>query len=899
MHSTFYKANKWIQRILILSAVLLFTLNSYPSFSQGIKGTITNSSGDPVPYANIYINELTRGTTSNIDGNYELKLPAGTFTVTFQYLGYKTQEHTLAIKDHFETHDVVLQKRHYEIPEVVVYADDEDPAYRIMRKAIAMAPYFKSQVEAYDCRVYLKGTGVLSHIPALLKKRLKKEGLEEGEYFVTENISNIHFELPNITEQEVISVRSNQYSDNINPMSYITLNSYQDYENPITPLDKRAFSVYDFKLVNGYYDKERLIHKIQVIPKREGNDLFEGYIHIAQDFWNIHTVDLTLEQKMFRVTIRQIYAPVKGEIWMPVSHHIDANFSAMGFEGRFQYAGSVDYKSVTPNKTLDHSFLSKIKENLLQRQKEREEVFGQVSTTKNKQKWSRTEKKIKELSREERLSNRESRKLNRLMKKKTKENEEKPPLEIKDRIKIGDSARSRTVSYWDSIRPIPLTEAEKNSYVEKDSIDLLMEDPEYKDSIRQARKKFRWTHLITGHTYPYEEKNSKLSFRGLVGVRSVSFNTVDGFLYRKYWDYNKSYDNGRKWSLEQNLSYAFSREAFMSDATFRYRYNGMKRAWFSIHGGRQTSDFKSANNILPGVNMLTSLFLKENYGKLFEEDFIALGHTFDIINGLKLETQLRYANRTRLYNNSDFYFTDFFGKNEYSSNVPDHREITPENTGNHTHFQVNAKASYTPRYYYKVKDHVKEMQYSRYPTFSLGYKGGFNGIGGSDSRFDFGEFTITDYGTIKGLGQFSYQLGAGTFFTKKELYFADFKHFSANTPFLAPHLSTTDFRVMDYYKYSTNKSFAEAHLQFRNDRILLKRLPVLNNTLMMESLYVHYLKIPDRKNYLEVGYGLNQVFLLFNLEIFAGFEGSQHVFTGGKICIPLFSGSQTVTIIGN
>jgi hypothetical protein len=727
---------------------------------------------------------------------------------------------------------------------------------------------------------------------------MKKEGIEEGETFVTENISDIHFELPNKVEQKVISIRSNSYSENINPMSYVTMSLYHEVEAPVSPLDKRAFNVYDFELVNSYYDKERLINKIKVIPKREGYDLYSGHIHIAEDFWNIHSVDLTLEQKMFKVNIRQMYSPVKGEIWMPVSHHLEADFSAMGFEGNFQYAGSVDYKSVKKNEALDHTFLKETKENLIRRRQERKEVYAEAAEREKQKELSRRERKIRELSKKQKLNNREAKKINRLMAKKVKENKEKPPLKVENRFDILDSARNRSLSYWDSIRPIPLTENEKVGYQEKDSIDLLMEDPEYRDSIKQARKKFRLNHIIGGHAYKYSGNNSKLGFNGLIGLKNICYNTVDGWLFKTNWFFRKNNEKGKYWRVENNISYALARKEVLADLKFRYRYDPIKRSYLYLSGGRKTMDFNSTQGFFRGLNMLTSLFLKENYVKFFQKDFIHLGHAFDIANGLRLSTSAEYAKRYHLFNNSDFYLWDPLNNKSFSSNVPVNNSISPELLKDHTSFRLTGQISYTPRYYYKIKDNVKQMLRSKYPTFSMTYKGGYKGILNSDSKFHFLQASVKDHMSIKGLGNIAYYLGSGTFINSGPEYFADFKHFSSNPSFLSPDLGYRDFRLLDYYKYSTDKNFLEAHVNFSNDRILLKRLPLLNKTLMNENLYFHYLKIPGRKNYYEIGYGLDQVLLLLNLEVFSGFEGSQYKYTGFKISIPLITGSQTVSVGG-
>jgi hypothetical protein len=106
------------------------------------------------------------------------------------------------------------------------------------------------------------------------------------------------------------------------------------------------------------------------------------------------------------------------------------------------------------------------------------------------------------------------------------------------------------------------------------------------------------------------------------------------------------------------------------------------------------------------------------------------------------------------------------------------------------------------------------------------------------------------------------------------------------------------FRLLDYYNYSTRKSYFEGLFCLENDRMLLKRLPVLNKTLMREALYVNYLASTGNKPYVEVGYGLKQIFLMFSLEVFAGFKGTTHEYTGIKVGIPFVGRSGNTISFG-
>ena len=157
---------------------------------------------------------------------------------------------------------------------------------------------------------------------------------------------------------------------------------------------------------------------------------------------------------------------------------------------------------------------------------------------------------------------------------------------------------------------------------------------------------------------------------------------------------------------------------------------------------------------------------------------------------------------------------------------------------------------------------------------------------GSDVDFYQLEVSINQGLHIRRLGGLRYKITAGSFLNTNDLFFADYKHFSTNSPFLIGSNESYTFRLLDYYDYSIDKSYVQGHVKLENDRMILKRLPILNKTLMREAIYFNYLATTGNTPYYEFGYGLNQIFLMFNVEVFAGFKGSKHEYTGIKIGIP-------------
>ncbi|RLD65693.1 MAG: carboxypeptidase-like regulatory domain-containing protein, partial [Bacteroidetes bacterium] len=130
----------------------------FPARSQGIRGEIRDLNGEPVPYAAIFIKELTRGTTCNALGKFSLPLPEGSYTIFFRSLGYTEVTRTLEVGPEYTDLVIELPPQTYMIPEVRVSASGEDPAYWIMRKTIGLANYHLHEVLKYEAEIYIKGS---------------------------------------------------------------------------------------------------------------------------------------------------------------------------------------------------------------------------------------------------------------------------------------------------------------------------------------------------------------------------------------------------------------------------------------------------------------------------------------------------------------------------------------------------------------------------------------------------------------------------------------------------------------------------------------------------------------------------------------------------------------------
>lgn len=109
------------QRIILL---IVGIITSLPIMSQDIvrlKGSVIDADNQPIELALVRIAGTTTGTTTNLEGRYELKInSADSVVVVFSCLGYKNEEHLLKNPKGEIKLNVQLQKTSINLNEVVV-----------------------------------------------------------------------------------------------------------------------------------------------------------------------------------------------------------------------------------------------------------------------------------------------------------------------------------------------------------------------------------------------------------------------------------------------------------------------------------------------------------------------------------------------------------------------------------------------------------------------------------------------------------------------------------------------------------------------------------------------------------------------------------------------------------
>lgn len=870
-------------RIPLLCAAMIFSFTCAIAQGSGIRGKIQDETGEPLAYTTIFVKQTGSGTTTNVDGRYEITLSPGQYELVYQYLGYETITRQVNITSGFEEIDLVLRAQTTVLQTVIVNATGEDPAYTIMRKAIAKAKYHLQQLDSYTARVYIKGSGQLKDYPWIAKRTLEKEGIEKGRVFVQESISEIKYTRPSKFEEKVISIRSDGDDNNTSPTPYIFGSFYEpEVAETISPLSPKSFSYYRFEYLGTFKDRDYEVSRIKVIPRSKGDDVIDGIINIVEDWWSIHSMDIHTTKLGIDVYIKAVYAPIEDKAWLPVSHRFKVDGKVFGFEFEFNYLATVsDYKiQLNPELYVPIEQMEVIDEKIEKEQAKEIEAKFQTKSKAAKKRADETQQLQQRLSEGKEITRKELNSIIREYEKAEVGQMEAPDIISNTTMTIDSGAYKKDSTYWASVRPVPLTPAEVKGYHKQDSLAAIEKKKEAGDTLKESRHKgFQPWDLIIGDTYKVgKHTNLKIHFP------MPGFNTVDG------WNFNYKLtlgtilqdSNKTRLSFSPVFRYAFAREAASGFLNIHLRN---KKFSAELQGGRFIKQYNADEPILPIVNSLTTLLLEKNLMKIYERDFIDLSLRKNLNSKFVLKSEWSWATRRELFNNSDYKLVNRKKIEDYTPNRP--INATLDNTGFSEHQAFIGSVGITARPWLKyfIRNNQRYEVSNSSPTFSLEYRKGFNNVLDSDVDFDQIEVGVKHEFKFGIRGNLDVNLRAGTFLNDSKMYFMDYKHFQGNrTPII-----TTDpagsFRLLDYYRLSTPDKYLAANLHYHFRKLFITNIPLVRLAGIRENIFVNYLATPGSRNYTEVGYSIDGILRFLRLEAAAAFEDGKYLNYGFRIGI--------------
>lgn len=307
-------------RLLLLALLLLGSLSTQ---AQVITGRIINEFKEPVPFANVYIEQLQTGTTSDDEGMYELRLDVdGEYNLVFSSLGYQGHSERVLLVGDTAWVNVRLQTSAVDLQTIEVNASGKDPAFGIIKNVIKHKDRQLKAADSYRTKVYVKA---VEETERLAKPKTEKKKVEidlsapDADPFAAEEAANQELlESLNMVEMEVMLnyQQPRRYKEErtaykaygntkglfVPIFAETDFNFYRNLvrlpgisDAPvISPFSNTAILSYKYELVKSEYVNGTFLSEIRVIPRKEGNSTVKGTVWIAEDQWAIQKLELDL-----------------------------------------------------------------------------------------------------------------------------------------------------------------------------------------------------------------------------------------------------------------------------------------------------------------------------------------------------------------------------------------------------------------------------------------------------------------------------------------------------------------------------------------------------------------------------------------------------------------------------
>lgn len=322
------------QIILPLFCLIGYAFNLTAQNMYTYSGLVTDStSAESVPYASVFVQGTTIGTTADIEGRFTLKSEVPLVSITVAFIGYKDK--TIKVRHEGLVGNVRLVPDNM-LQEVVVkrqrvhYRRKNNPAVDLIKRVIEKKDSIDPRnAEYFSNRCYTRNTLGMTNIDDMIERRRAKgkdvSALESSAdtseatgavyipLFIEEQIStNTHSEKKKV-ENEVLDSKSTTIIEVIPEDAFATLMAdaahevniydndfrllFTDFTSPIANYGATYYHYYITDTIKNYNEEGRDYIKLNFAPAVKENFGFVGYMLVAKDStYGVRHIDMKLTE---------------------------------------------------------------------------------------------------------------------------------------------------------------------------------------------------------------------------------------------------------------------------------------------------------------------------------------------------------------------------------------------------------------------------------------------------------------------------------------------------------------------------------------------------------------------------------------------------------------------------
>ncbi|MDR0961222.1 MAG: DUF5686 family protein [Mediterranea sp.] len=715
----------------------------------------------------------------------------------------------------------------------------------IMERVIFYAPLYEHIIDTYTAELYIKGVvniekknQLLRFLPTMFRVR---NNIRE---YVMETYSDVRYTAPDIYDQKLkatVSTSSRFWELDGQLPDYFRINVYAPTLLPnklLSPLASNARSYYTYHIDSVFGEQHERQYKIRFLPKSESFQLINGYLVVSENVWSVRELFFESRSELMRLrnTIKLGEVGTDNE-FLPARYDIQAKFRFLGNVAYANYTALLDYQSITQK----------------------------ASDTPDRRRQPKS----------------------------------KYDLTESYTLRTDTNAYQRDTTYFNRIRPLPLTTYEDSLY------HRYFQQTDTTLHPRKPRSKSRqfWGQvgdvLVSRNTLNMAKFGS-IRFSPLLNPALVSYSSSRGISYRQDFRYTRIFTGDRVLQIRPRIGYNFKLKEFYWSVNGDFDYWPSKRASLHIDAGNGNRIYSS--DVLTAVkDSLDGIFdLSKIHLDYFRDFYLNVRHTWEITNGLTFEAGFSSHRRSEINRSQLVPITPTVpsvdpntSATRQSDNGED--ESTASNGGTeyrlrhvYNSFAPHLKLTWRPGQYYYMDGQRKINLHYKYPGISVDWERGISGIFNSSGTYERLEVDV-QYALQLGLMRSLYlRVGGGAFTNQEQMYFVDFANLRrSNLPVGWNDEIGGVFQLLDGVWYNSSRKYLRAHAVYQSPFVLLTRLRKITRYVLSERFYLNGLIMPQLKPYVEIGYGVGTH--IFDVGFFVSFANWKYEEVGVKATFELFN----------
>ncbi len=339
----------------------VFLVQLSAAMGQGgilVKGKVTDATtGEPVPFAAVGVRGTASGTSTDFEGNYQLKVAPAADSLTVTCIGYIPRSKKIDPGQATQAIDFQISPAELQLREVVVYSG-ENPAWKIIRKVIGnrlrndytrlgayqYQSYTKVQIDVDKISDRFRQSRTVKKMTGLVEKYDAIRG-EDGQtiipIFISESVSDVYGRLNPKKKKEVIrktkisgiGISDGSLASQLIGSSFQQYNFYNNWLNIlerdfISPVSENWNLYYTYYLADSVSNGTSHDYLIEFEPRTEKDLAFTGSFWVDGETFALTSIDAAIDRRaninfIEKLKIQQSYeAAPDDSVYLPVKTRV-------------------------------------------------------------------------------------------------------------------------------------------------------------------------------------------------------------------------------------------------------------------------------------------------------------------------------------------------------------------------------------------------------------------------------------------------------------------------------------------------------------------------------------------------------------------------------------------------